>query len=275
MNITFHHPPALDAAGNLSKNPFIDFDPQNEKHYPTKDKEGVYILGLKAKVDGELKFIPLVVGEGQLRKRLYTDHYKGKYVTPLNNLLESKPKKIKEKKEIWDFSKSSYEKSELQKIYEEMKAYDTLPRNGRQEKPFLTKIASLEHLLYFQNINFFNCRYGKFNDSHIDLGSDEAVLLLCQMLNDKKYSKHHLNIQINLIKLVLALKNLSDNFYFIYAVNEDLKSSDNRKFIEVTLKENFGRIGIYTTADSHKKGNPQDKPTINFNKVKEILIQIL
>jgi hypothetical protein len=155
MEIIFKHPPVKDAAGNLSLNPFKDFDPNKKDHYPDDNEVGVYILGIKAKVDNEVKFIPLVVGEGKLRNRLYKDHYLSKFVTPLINLKEGKTKHIKEKKEIWNFSKSSYKKKEVKKIYADMHTYDKLPRTGRTTKPFLVTISGLRNLLYFQNLFHF------------------------------------------------------------------------------------------------------------------------
>lgn len=278
MKIIFNHPPALDAERKHSKNPFVDFDPSNEDHYPLENEVGVYILGIKAKVDHELKFIPLVVGEGKLRNRLYNDHYLSKYVTPLINLAEGKTKKIKEKKEIWNFSKSNYKKEEVKKIYADMHTYDKLPRNGRTEKPFLSVIADLKNLLYFQNKNFFNCRFSKFNDSHVDMRSDESVLYLIELLNDKKYVKRHLEIQKNIFELVLTLKNLSNNFYFVYTSQEVFSTTSNKHFIEVGVKQELEKLGIYTTADSNRKGEKSDilefEMDLNKNKIKEILIKL-
>jgi len=275
MEIIFKHPPVRDAAGNLSLNPFKDFDPNNKKHYPDDNEVGVYILGIKAKVDNEVKFIPLVVGEGNLRNRLYQNHYLSKFVTPLINLKEGKTKPITEKKEIWNFSKSSYKKTEVKKIYAEMHTYDKLPRTGRTTKPFLDTISGLRNLLYFQNKNFFNCRFSKFKDEHIDLRSDEVILYLSELMNDKKHAHHHLEIQKNMFELVLTLKNLCDNFYFVYSNQEFLKTTtSNRHYVEVKTKEELNKKGIYTTADSNRLGTESNitELTIDFSKIQNELI---
>jgi hypothetical protein len=265
--IIFNHPPVA--------NPFVNFDPSNKEHYPDENQIGVYILGIKAKVDDELKFIPLVVGEGKLRNRLYKDHYLSKFVTPLINLAEGKFKKIKEKKEIWNFSNSSYKKSELKRIYAEMHTYDKLPRIGKKEKTSITKISGLRNLLYFQNKNFFNCRFGDFRNEHINLQSDEAILYLSELLNDKKYVNNHLDIQKNMFELVLTLKNLCDNFYYVYSNHDILnRTNSNRHFVEVKTKEELNKKGIYTTADSNRPGTESNitELTIDFSKIQNELI---
>jgi hypothetical protein len=32
--IKLKHPPVVDPTGNLSQNPFVDFNPNNQNHYP-------------------------------------------------------------------------------------------------------------------------------------------------------------------------------------------------------------------------------------------------
>ena len=77
MTVTFKHPPVptLENPDVLSLDPFNEFNPANELHYPTK--AGVYIYGLRVEVEGQgRKFVPLCVGEaGDLRERLFKDHY--------------------------------------------------------------------------------------------------------------------------------------------------------------------------------------------------------
>ena len=99
-------PPVFDSTGKLSQNPFVDFDPKNPNHYPKG--AGVYIYGIRVVIEGEMKFVPICVGETvNLRIRLFEDHFVGKYLKNLENLTALKPKSIKEKKELWDFSKKS------------------------------------------------------------------------------------------------------------------------------------------------------------------------
>jgi hypothetical protein len=79
------NPSVVDANGILSKNPFIDFNPSNPNHYP--QGAGVYISGIRVVIDGEINFVPICVGETKdLKKRLFEDHFVGKFLKNLENL---------------------------------------------------------------------------------------------------------------------------------------------------------------------------------------------
>lgn len=272
MTITFHHPPT----GTV--NPLIDFEPWNTKHYPNNDEVGVYICGLRAKVAGELKFIPIVVGEGNLYDALCKRHYDGKYVKAFNNLTNT-PKNISEKKEIWDFSKWRYELVDLLDIYTDMDFYDGLPRNNRNNLTFLTQIASLKSLLYFQNNQFYNFRFG-FTETQADIRADEAVFLLGEKCENQAYANCKYLIRANTTNLILTLKNFTENFYFVYAVEPTLNLPNqkdaraNRLAAEIATKSALKRIGIKTTADSNRKGNIDVNLEIDLSLVQNELVNI-
>lgn len=257
MTIRFHHP----TTG--TSNPLIDFEPWNPLHYPKKIEAGLYIYGIRAKVDGKLKFIPLVVGESKdLRKRLFEDHYTGKYVKAFENLIYGRNRSISEKKEIWNFSKWRYELPELRLIYGDMAVYSGLPALGRALPPFLIAIAALDHLLYFQNNDFYNYRFG-LTEPITNIRSDEAVRLLMEKSGDPTYAAVKTLMQLNAVNLILALKNFNENFYYVYASQNNQLESENRlelqkllmsdrgrKGSEHQLKDKLNNIQIHTTADS-------------------------
>jgi hypothetical protein len=248
MTIKFYHPPTGTA------NPFHDFDPQNRSHYPSG--EGLYICGIKARVDGVLKFIPTVVGEGNLLRALYKRHYDGKYLKAFQNLTLAKPKTISEKKEIWDFSKGHFTTAEIIGKYNDMHSYDGLPSRGRNLPAFFGKIIGLKNLLYFQNIDYLNHKFG-LGFPVRNISSDEAVKILANV----SVSPHLQQIAENYIKLILTLGNFSQNFYYVYASESNqqdmntvakLKDEKFRKAAEHQLKQSLKSINIHTTADDKK-----------------------
>lgn len=256
MTITFHHPPTKTA------NPLTDFEPWNPCHYPVNNEAGLYIYGIRAKVDGKLKFIPLVVGESKdLRKRLFEDHYNGKYVKAFENLIYGRNRPISERKEIWNFSKSRYKLPELRLIYGDMAVYNHHPR-GRNLPPFLTAIATLSQLLYFQNIDLYNYRF-ILTEPIRNIRSDQAIRLLMEKSGDPLFAAVKVLMQLNAANLILTLKNFNENFYFVYAShnnqleNENLPANQNllisdtgRRAAEHQLKDKLKNIHIHTTADS-------------------------
>lgn len=247
--VVFKHPP------NCGANSLINFSPNNPNHYPDPGSNGIYIYGLRACVNGQLKFIPLAVGEGHLRARLFNDHYRGKFLKACNNLNSIHPKQVKEKKEIWDLSKEHYTINDLRKLYNDMRVYSNLPRTGRTQFPLLNKIANLNSLLYFQNDNFYNCRYGTFKTSYKNITADQAVSLLTSMENSPAYAKGQSKIKSNRKNLILTLQNLASNFYYVYAEDSLFACRDKRLSTEVATKAALEKIKIFTTADSYRKGS--------------------
>lgn len=266
MKVIFHHP-------LKTTNPLIDFDPSISDHYPPDGEVGVYIHGIRAKVDGILKFIPIVVGEGKLYNALYERHYMGKYLTAFENLTNCKQKSISEPKEIWDFSKTKYSSKDLSNIYSDMGNYDGLPRTGRKEPPFLRKIASLNTLLYFQNIDFFNYKHGVTEKTR-NLRSDEAVRLLAAKATNALNAKQKYSLESNYINLILTLKNFTENFYFVYSMNPSLNTVANRHAAEVATKSALKKLGINTTADSNRKGNITLINQIDLSNIQNDLVNL-
>lgn len=239
------HPPVINSNGILSKKPFNDFDPSNPAHYP--QGAGVYIYGIKVEIDGEIKFVPLCVGESSnLRKRIYNDHFVGKFLTNHQNLTTAKPKTIKERKELWDFSKKSMSILEISKIYCDLRMYMEVNKgNKRTTREHMLKINQLKSLIYFQNENFFNAKYGNAHQmNHKNISASEA----CQLFP-----------QSNPV-ISSTLANFVSNFYFVYADEMDskianLSNSADRLNIEVKLNQVLiDQFGLYTTADKKRIG---------------------
>jgi len=273
MSLIFNHPPIGTAS------PLTDFEPENPNHYPMKGANGVYIYGLRAKANGVLKFIPIVVGEGNLHQRLYKDHYKGKFLNAINNLTSCYEKGISSStKEIWDFSKKTYDIKALSNIYTDMKTYNGFL--GARSK--LRSIVGLKSLLYFQDIDFYNIRHGLPLSYGPNIRSEQAVLLLAErILLASKCFDAKINqtvkcaIKTNCMRLILTLQNFVENFYYVYAVDESyLDDGKNRKSAEYRTFEALASLGINTTADSRLKGNKNYSPSIDLSKVQSDLVNL-
>jgi len=239
------HPPVLDSKGSLSQNPFVDFDPKNLNHYPKGP--GVYIYGIRVVIEGEMKFVPICIGETlNLRNRLFKDHFVGKYLKNLENLTALKPTSIKENKELWDFSKKSMSILEITKLYCDLRMYTVVNTgNKRTTREHMLKLNQLKALIYFQNENFFHANYGNIHQvQHKNISASEACNLFPK-------SNHQIST---------TLRNFVDKFYFVYSDEIDSKIADlsNRKDrlnIEVKLNQSLiDQFGIYTTADRKRKG---------------------
>lgn len=269
--LIFKHPPTGTAS------PLTDFEPENRNHYPTKGVNGVYIYGLRAKVNGALKFIPIVVGEGNLHQRLFKDHYKGKFLDAFENLTSCKKKGLSSSnKEIWDFSKKTYDIKALSNIYTDMKSYNGFL--GTRSK--LSSIVGLKSLLYFQNIDFYNIRHGlglPFSYGP-NIRSEQAVLLLAEriLFFDVKINKTvKCVLKTNCMHLILTLQNFVENFYYVYAVDDDyLNDKNNRYSAEYRTKAALSQLGIHTTAADLKKGNKDDSPSIDLSEVQGELVNM-
>ncbi len=239
------HPTVIFPNGNVSNNTFLDFDPNNPNHYPKV--AGVYIYGIKIKVDNELKFVPICVGESlNLRKRLFNDHYQGKFVKNYQNIINGTNQKIKENKELWNFSLPEITILQVAHLYCDMRIYNIMRNErNRTSNQFLVRLNALRNLIYFQNENFFKIKHGLlFQPNHSNLSASEAAL---------KYSGSSMMIEE-------TLKNFCKNFYFVYADDIDIEdysfsNVEDRLNVEVKLKDFLGNnFGIYTTADSNRKG---------------------
>ncbi len=258
------HPTVIFPNGNVSNNPFLDFDPNNPNHYPKV--AGVYIYGIKIKVDNELKFVPICVGESlNLRKRLFNDHYQEKFVKNYQNIINGTNQSIKEKKELWNFSLAQMTILQVAHLYCDMRIYNIMRNErNRTSKQFLARLNELKNLIYFQNENFFNIKYGLiFQSNQSNLSASEAA---------NNYSESALVIKE-------TVKNFCEKFYFVYA--DDLKleghsfsNREDRLNVEVKLKDFLGdNYGIYTTADSNRKGRDYDVH-FDFTAIENELVQL-
>jgi len=243
--LKLQHPPVVDSFGKFSNDPFNDFDPNNRMHYP--NGSGVYIYGIKVEIDGICKFVPLCVGESlDLKKRIFNDHYKGKFFKNYLNLFSKKQKQIKEKKELWDFSKNKMSILDLAKIYCDMRVY-ILINSGRNRKSYeyMLRLNQLKNLIYFQNKNYFNAKYRNNHQNNFEnISASEACVQFPKSFDE----------------ISSTLKNFTENFYFVYAnkiENEkiNLNNLEDRLNIEVKLsQELINQFDIYTTADKNRKG---------------------
>jgi hypothetical protein len=243
--LKLQHPPVINSSGIVSKNPFNEFDPNNSMHYPIGS--GVYIYGIKVEIDGEIKFVPICVGESEnLKDRLRIDHFIGKFQKNYSNLFSTKQKNISEKKELWDFSKNQLSILDIAKIYCDMRLYILMNSDSnRTTLEYMLRLNQLKSLIYFQNNNYFNAKYGKHHENpHQNISASEACIEFPTSKN----------------KISGTLKNFVDNFYFVYAntidnneVNLDVR--EDRLNIEVKLnQELIDQFNIYTTADKNRKG---------------------
>jgi hypothetical protein len=249
----------------------VDFNPGNKEHYPSGD--GLYIYGIRARVDGALKFIPLAVGEGNLFNALYKRHYHGKFFKAYSNLKKTRRHDIKERKEMWNFSKEFYSSNELKNIYLDMCVYDQFKRNQKNGSAFFNQLCQLKHLLYFQNSEFFNSKYA-LNTPISDITSDQAILLLAEKSFDPTYLNVRSSLQVHYLDLYSTICNFLNNFYFVYSDDSMLAQRTNRLAAEVATKSYLQSQGIYTTADSNRKGNKDLEIQFDFSKVQAQIINL-
>lgn len=306
MIVTFHHPPAKDAAGRQSPNPFRDFNPNDPTHYP--DGTGVYIYGLRLNIvntnigiklyeknevpiDHEnWKFVPLYTGiahapntMGSLRRRLQIDHY-NKERTDGNS-----------EKEMFDFSLLQFDIANLISRYTAMGLYDSFLGNpGPGSK--LSKIYNIEHLIWFRDLTFYllNCGVSPLMPK-LDSKQFDTIRPGGNFDNDiiPAFTTY---INQNREKIRATKKRFYDHFYFVYA---QFKDKDHQLIkekpdisemehpalwelggekpdetflngIEHATKQALKGLGIYTTADSKQKTTE----TINID-LKEIIDKLV
>lgn len=196
---------------------------------------GVYIWGLKVKVEDEARFIPCYVGEtgrdpkkGGLQKRL-EKHYHG---------LRSG---VNYRKELFDFSATSYSKEDVQKIYRSMCAYDTVvnPAEGRQK---LDLAIHVPDLIYWQDDRFLYDKCGKPRPTFgTDRNQREAIDLLRQWKSEA---------QDLLARIENTKQNFEKHFYFIYSTQmAGLKTTQ----VEHATKNALKSVWVFTTADAKGK----------------------
>jgi hypothetical protein len=284
MKITLHHPPVSKLI-----NPLEDLHPWNEVHYPPKDEQGIYIYGIRTQVDGIIKFVPIVVGEsGNLRERLYNQHYLGKFATPLNRLFGDLIKAPGDPKEIWDFYKNDFKLAEIKEIYKDASLYDKkLPKGTSKVK----HVAKLDKLIFFQDETFFYLKHGMSPPKAIsNIKIEESVPYLFSLVAQ---TPHIPITQLNSInqhisRIINTLVNFKSNFYYVYAstnnnsedVNKILSDEPTRKKLEYEIKKKLKLIGIHTTAKASKiKKSSQfnidvSKINIDLSRVQDELVNV-
>lgn len=268
MTVTFFHPPTG------TTNPLIDFEPWNEDHYPAKNETGVYIYGIRANVDGHLKFIPIVVGEGKLLKRLHNDHYLGKFATPLAILSGYSTKESGDAKELWDFSNSNMTVSELEKIYQDIDAYDkALGKKGK-----LSLVAKLPNLIFFQDRNFFHFRHSSsMIAGNVNIPTDKSIDYLMDMLV-KSYTSNIEAIREHASRILLTLGNFRDRFYYVYASaknNPEIDFTDKGvlRSIEKQTKDKLKKINLHTSASAFS-GKFKNPIGVDLSEIQNELVNI-
>jgi hypothetical protein len=202
MKVTLNHPPTG------TSNPLMDFDPSNPEHYPKTN--GIYVYGLRLMVDKEYKFVPIVVGEGNLFSRLFKDHYLKKFKNPFSNLMCSTSLAIGDKKELWNFSNFICSRSVVKNVYNQMAIYDSTQSALRYQLG-----PKINELIYFQDFRFYEHLIAPPATCKKDLNVVETVNELKNGLNG--------NLAMEYIwKIEATLTNFKSHFYFVYAdLNDD------------------------------------------------------
>jgi hypothetical protein len=266
-NVVFKHP--------LTNNSLVNFDPSNKNHYPQKGEKGVYIYGLRLKIDGELKFIPIVVGESDdLHRRLFTEHYKEKFDNPLSILLGIPSNASGDAKEIWDFSKRNYQLNELIAIYNDLSYYDSQLYSRNK----CLNVATLSHLIFFQNSDFFHLKHNAIPlVNKIKVKTENSIDVLINLINNGGINV--IDVKQHIGKILSTLVNFRDNFYFVYAKNDldnaelDFNNEVIRLDIEKQTKDKLKLINIHTTADA-KSVDKTIPIKIDLSNVRNELINI-
>jgi hypothetical protein len=262
MTVTFQH---LPVPGSID--PFDDFNPADPSHYPVG--AGVYIYGLKLKIDGEEKFVPHCVGQGQnIGERLITHYISLK--TGGNN-----------RKELFNWYGVST-LADAKNVYTCMENYiesDTL-RN-----------PMLPNLIWYNDARFFNNKlelippnistYISNSGQQASIGNGNDLDTIAAGIG------HHPNCADVLKDEIVETKELFDEcFYFIYATDVNLDqngdflfdipsnlplSKRNREHMENTVKRKLHKINIYTTAKANKATVPV---AVDLSVVQEVLINL-
>lgn len=238
MTIQFQHP----------INGFTNFNPSDVNHYSNLNLPGIYIYGLRLEliINGktEIKFVPMAVGEtDNLKRRLFSEHY---------SLLSTNGNSPKE---IFNWASISC-LNDLIDVYADMSNY-------KQSKT--AHNSTLKNLIWYNDSVFFDNKLNLslFKSKYI---SGTGVLksigqngdLDSIFFNNKRlYEALKMKIDILLTKEMFV-----NNFYFIYATdnninkknNFSLNLSTNRLSVEKIVKNLLVKISLFTTADS-RRGN--------------------
>lgn len=235
MTIQFQHP----------LNCFTGFDPSDVNHYKNLiNVPGIYIYGLRLNIKGQgKKFVPMYVGIAEdLKKRLYDNHFKQ----------ENYSDKKTSKKEIFDFSKNKHSIKEIVERYRDMLVYDQVTNCGGIQRP---TISYLKHLIWFQDLTFYNIKLGFCNCPYNTYKNDSNHLETLKQNGflDKLHSLNpFLGVEAIKLKCIETKKQFDTDFYFVYATWDNneigkIKVTD----AELATKKALNQIGIHTTAKAN------------------------
>lgn len=246
MTIKFNHPPV--------SNPFNNFCPEESTHYPTGD--GVYIYGMKLTINDEEKFVPMYVGNGNLKDRL-TKHY-----TDLKT-------NGKSRKELFNFSEESLTLKELKGIYNDMLIYDRLTNYKPCITPQQPTVFNLEALIYFQCMSIYDYKL------NTNIYKAQAQLLIKNNpngdLNQFQINKLSPKPQEYFNLVQKTKKNFTTKFYYIYAEYPDVNLPPD--FFKHEAKNALKKISIYTTAKHIDKEIPQAL-TVDLSNIQNELVNV-
>ena len=281
MEIEFNHPPT----GTID--PFNKFNPKESAHYPVGNAEiipaaGIYIYGLKLKMDKIERFAPLYVGiSNNLKNRLFNHHY-------------SKTIKGNGNKDLWSFLKGYYSLKEIHKRYNEMFYYDYINNNrksniNRVSEVYMKELNMLKHLIYFQNKNYFNLKYNlpfeeNLSDSEREINHSAAMNIFPYIRSDitkmiSIFEKNFYYVYARMDKHVKIDQNdsLRKNYPLFNDINHfgsKREKADGYKLAELIeggTKKALNLIGLHTTAKAEGKIIDMD---IDLSKIQNELINL-
>jgi hypothetical protein len=278
MEVTFKHPPVIDAAGKTSKNSFKEFMPGNIHYYPKG--AGVYVYGLKIEIKGKLVFIPLYVGIAQnLQSRLWQHYCEER--TGGNS-----------KWYVFDYG-SITSINDIKGLYKDMRIADS--------KKGLNILRFSNSMIWFNHSSFFNFKTGLTNCSKYLSNSGVMASILPNGDLDQINNIHPKSVSKNLKSSIIKAKSLfDDNYYFVYSsIDTDVSLSKNHELfsiykdyqlnrhymnkkkngagrkiaesIEKATKELLNKINIHTPTKAHGKFYDME---INLSCIQNDLINI-
>lgn len=237
---------------------FIFIDPTQAKCMTTGEKQydpvnrpwdfscipegrGVYIWGMKVKVNGATYFAPWCVGEGRLRERIETHYFglcsRGSY-----------------KEELFDFSQDEYSISDIRRLYQAMNEYDHKVRKAGKSDlksgkfPKLDAACLIDRLIFWQDNRFLHHKStGTYKGVlKYDIHDQSAIMPSgwLDVIHAKDPDSKAMDLKARITK---CKKNFDHGFYFLYVLQVDGTST---KQMEHATKDALKKVGIYTTADA-------------------------
>lgn len=212
----------------------LQYDPKKSlKGVP--DAPGVYIWGMKVKVNGKDYFAPWCVGEGQLRTRLF-DHY--------NRMTGSS------NEELFDFSAASFSRADIQRLYHSMCVYDAIvnhapkKRRGHHASVKLPRAVVVPDLIFWNDRHFIPLRFGQTPAGPSGIGCDSSFAIQQLRSIGTPYAQQAIR------RIQQCKQNFTCGFHFLYwehpetwFLTKDAKSAfGDLKQLLASNKENDQRI---------------------------------